>query len=237
MSKTAQKVAIVTGGNRGLGLEICRQLAQKDIQVILTARNAEKGEAAVYTLSQEGYKVDFYPLDIGNSQHIQALLTYVKNKFNRLDILINNAGIYLDQHQPALSIDSNIILQAVEIDVCGTFAMSQAVIPIMQENNYGRIVNLSSSSSLITNMKDDVGLSYKICKTAINAITVVLSNAVTNYNILINAVTPGWVRTDMGGEQAPLSLQEGADTPVWLATLSDDGPSGRLFSKRKPLDW
>jgi NAD(P)-dependent dehydrogenase (short-subunit alcohol dehydrogenase family) len=164
-------------------------------------------------------------------------MDYIKLTFNRLDILVNNAGIYLDYLKPALNIDANTILRAFETDVCGTFSMSQAAIPLMKENNYGRIVNLSSTSSLIANMNDDTGLAYKICKTAINAITVVLSNAVAVDNILINAVTPGWVKTYMGGEMAPLSLEEGADTPVWLATLPDNGPSGGLFSKRERLPW
>lgn len=227
----------MTGANRGLGFEICRQLAKRRVRVILTARNQDKSEAVVRTLIEQGYDAYFYQLDITDPEQIQAVLARIKAEFNRLDILVNNAGIYIDQHQPALTIDKNIILKAVETDVCGTFSMSQAVIPMMRENNYGRIVNLSSSSSLLANMNDDAGLSYKICKTSVNAVTVVLSKAVAGSNILINAVTPGWVRTDMGGEQAPLSLEEGADTPVWLATLPEGGPSGGFFFKRQRLPW
>ncbi|KOR32287.1 hypothetical protein TI05_08230 [Achromatium sp. WMS3] len=232
-----QRIALVTGANRGLGFEICRQLAQQGIQVILTARNYNKGKMAAHALVQQGYAVYVQQVDITQPTQIQTLLNYIKTKFNRLDILINNAGIYIDQQQPALSITSHNILQAVETDVCGTFAMSQAVIPLMQKHNYGRIVNISSTSSLLANMNDDVGLAYKICKTSINAITVVLANAVADYNILINAATPGWIKTDMGGEQAPLSVQTGADTPVWLATLPDDGPNGGLFCQRQRLSW
>ncbi|ETR65821.1 MAG: short-chain dehydrogenase/reductase SDR [Candidatus Magnetoglobus multicellularis str. Araruama] len=189
-----QQIALVTGANRGIGYEICKQLASKGITIILTARDTDKGEAASQTLIRKGYDIHFHPLDITDSGQIQKLVDYIKSTFNRLDILVNNAGIYLDYLTPALDINANTILRAVETDVCGTFSMSQAAIPLMKKNNYGRIVNLSSTSSLIANMKDDTGLAYKICKTAINAITVVLSNAVADDNILINSVTPGWVR-------------------------------------------
>jgi len=232
-----RRIAIVTGGNRGIGLEICRQLAEKGVCVILAARDSDKGRAAAEKLREKGYDVHFFQLDITDPEQIITVLARIKAEFNRLDILVNNAGIYIDQHTSALSINSRMILRAVETDVCGTFSMSQAVIPLMRENNYGRSLYHSSSSSLLANMNDDVGLSYKIYKTSNNGLKVVLSKAVAGSNILINAATPGWVRTSMGGGQAPLSLPEGADTPVWLATLPDDGPSGGFFFKRKQLPW
>lgn len=230
------KIAVVTGANRGIGLEICRQLASQGIHVILTARTPEKGIYAVKKLAQEGCLTEFYPLDVTNSEQIQTLINYIDTTFGRLDILINNAGIYLDQHQPALTISAETILKAVETDVCGTFSISKAAILLMQKNNYGRIVNLSSTSSQIINM-NDLGLAYKICKTSINVITAVLANTVKDQNILINSAAPGWIKTDMGGEQALLSIEEGADTPVWLATLPDNSISGQLFLKRKSLPW
>jgi len=230
-------IAVVTGANRGIGMEICRQLAHKDVTVILTARDEVKGEAATSILAKENCDVQFYQLDITCADQIQKLIDYVQSKFQRLDILVNNAGVYLDQELSPLSINADTIRQSIETDVCGTFSMSKAVIPLMKKNNYGRIVNLSSTLSFSVNMNDGVGLSYKICKAAINVMTAVLSDAVKDYNILINAAAPGWVRTDMGGEQAPFSLKEGAETPVWLATLPDNSPSGGLFFNRERLLW
>jgi NAD(P)-dependent dehydrogenase (short-subunit alcohol dehydrogenase family) len=224
-----KRVAIVTGGNRGLGFELCRALLEQDIQVILTARSVAQGEAAVARLSGANRLVSFYPLDITNQGQIEALVTAINRDYGHLDILINNAGIYLDQHQPALSIDPDWITQAVNTDVRGTFALCQAVIPLMRKQKYGRIVNISSRTSRLDQM-DHLGLTYKIAKSAINVITIVLAQEVATENILINAVNPGWLKTDMGGEQATLALDEGVKGPLQLATFPDGGPSGCFFN-------
>lgn len=236
-----QRIAVVTGGNRGIGFEICRQLAQQDFQVVLTARNVARGQTAADQLCQDGGKVQFQPLDITDTQQIQDLVHRVTEQFGRIDVLVNNAGIYLDQHQAALTIAPELITQAMNTDVCGTFALCQAVIPLMQANHYGRIVNLSSRTSRLEQM-NNLGLTYKISKAAINVITVVLAQEVKDDNILINAVNPGWIKTDMGGEtaqrsptaQAPI---QGAAGPVWLATLPDDGPSGCFFNGCALQPW
>jgi NAD(P)-dependent dehydrogenase (short-subunit alcohol dehydrogenase family) len=231
-----QRTAVVTGGNRGIGFEICRQLAQQGIRVVLTARDVQKGRKAAEKLQATGADVRFHPLDITDQAQIKALVNHVCSDLGHLDILINNAGVYLDQHQPALSISPDLILQAVQTDVCGTLALCQAVIPLMREQQYGRIVNLSSRTSKLDQM-NNVGLTYKIAKAAINAITVVLSQEVAEENILINAVNPGWIKTDMGGQDAILSPTEGANGPVWLATLPDHGPTGCFFDGCVQKPW
>lgn len=232
----AQRVAVVTGASQGVGFEICRQLAQQKIQVILTARNSERGEAAAHHLQQEGYTVSFHPLDITQPTQIADLIHSISTQFGQLDILVNNAGIYLDQHQPALTITPELIAQAVQTDVCGTFAMCQAVIPLMKAQQYGRIVNLSSRTSRLDQM-NNLGLTYKISKSSINVMTVVLAQEVASHNILINAVNPGWIRTEMGGDQATCSPIAGADGPVWLATLPDSSPTGCFFDGRVIQPW
>lgn len=231
-----KRTAVVTGGNRGIGFEICRQLAQQGIQVVLTARDSQKGQQAAQRLREGGGEVYFHPLDITNQQQIQDLVNYVQTQLGHLDILVNNAGVYLDQHQPALTISPNLITQAVQTDVCGTFALCQAVIPLMRKQKYGRIVNLSSRTSQMSQM-NNLGLSYKIAKAAINVITVVLSKEVAGENILINAVNPGWIQSDMGGKEATLSTAEGAKGPVWLATLPDDSPTGSFFHGCTLMSW
>jgi NAD(P)-dependent dehydrogenase (short-subunit alcohol dehydrogenase family) len=231
-----QRTAVVTGGNRGIGLEICRQLAQQGIKVVLTARNSEQGRAVADHLRHDGADVLFHPLDITDRQQIQALVEYIYANVGHLDILINNAGVYLDRQQPALTITPDLITQAIQTDVCGTFAMCQAVIPLMRIQHYGRIVNLSSRTSHMDQM-NNLGLTYKISKAALNVLTVVLSKEMEGENILINAVNPGWIRTDMGGEQGTLSTTEGARGPVWLATLPDDGPTGCFFNGCVHLPW
>lgn len=236
-----QRIAVVTGGNRGIGFEICRQLAQQGIQVVLTARNVAQGQAAADQLRQTVGPVQFQPLDITQPHQIQNLVSWVENQFGHLDILVNNAGVYLDQHQAALTISPDLITQAVNTDVCGTFALCQAVIPLMRAHGYGRIVNLSSRTSQLDQM-NNLGLTYKISKAAINVITVVLAQDVKEDNILINAVNPGWIKTDMGGEAAQRSPtaqapEHGAAGPVWLATLPDGGPSGCFFNGCALVPW
>ncbi|MEC4805087.1 MAG: SDR family oxidoreductase [Jaaginema sp. PMC 1079.18] len=231
-----QRIALVTGGSRGLGYEICRALSQQNIKVILTARNPEAGEKAASQLCQGGGEVTFYPLDITDLSQITALRETILTKYGRLDILVNNAGIYLDQHQNALSITPQQITQAINTDVCGTFAMCQAVIPIMRQQNYGRIVNISSRTSRLDQMNHQ-GLTYKIAKSSINVITIVLAQEVKEDNIAINAVNPGWLKTDMGGEIAALSPDAGTPGPVMLATLPDGGPSGCFFNGTELWPW
>lgn len=226
---------MVTGGNRGIGFEICRQLAQKGIKVILAARNQQKGEVAAEKLQKEGLDVVYHRLDVTDEESIKKTAEYVNQNFGKLDILINNAGIMIDREIRGLEADMDKVKGSVEVNTCGPSRVCKAFIPIMQKNNYGRIVNMSSHMAALHQM---VGLApgYRISKTALNAVTRILADELSQTNITINSVSPGWVRTEMGGSEAPDSIEEGADTAVWLAT-SDNVATGKFFAKRQELGW
>ncbi|MEK8021289.1 MAG: SDR family oxidoreductase [Candidatus Parabeggiatoa sp.] len=231
-----QKISVVTGASQGIGFEICRQLAQKGIAVVLTARHVKKGETAVHQLQKEGLNVSFYPLDVTKLEDIQSLVTDLKEKFGRVDILVNNAGIHLNPTESALTVALDTIRRSMEVDVYGHLLLCQKIIPLMRQHHYGRIVNMSSKAGQLATMGAKK-LGYKMSKAALNVLTAVLADEVKGDNILINSMTPGWVRTEMGGSEAPRSIEEGADTAVWLATLPDEGPTGGFFFERQPIPW
>jgi NAD(P)-dependent dehydrogenase (short-subunit alcohol dehydrogenase family) len=231
-----QKISVVTGASQGIGFEICRQFAQKGITVVLTARNLKKGKIAVQELQKEGLDVSFFSADVTKLEDIQALVTYVKEKFGRVDILVNNAGVHLNPTESALTVTLDTIKRSMETDVYGHLLLCQKIIPLMKQHHYGRIVNMSSKAGQLATMGANK-LGYKMSKTALNVLTVVLADEVKGDNILINSMTPGWVRTEMGGADAPRTVEEGADTAVWLATLPSTGPTGGFFYERQSIPW
>jgi NAD(P)-dependent dehydrogenase (short-subunit alcohol dehydrogenase family) len=233
-----KRVAVVTGANRGIGLEICRQLARGGgIRVVLTARNEAKGKAAAARLREDAADVDFRVLDVTSEEDIRSLAGWLAATYGRCDILVNNAGILADP-RGARFLDSRpaTYRQTLETNLFGPLLLAQALLPLMKKNRYGRIVNVSSAQGQLSDM--GVGTpAYRISKTALNALTCVLAAELTGSGILVNSMCPGWVRTDMGGPGAPRTVQQGADTAVWLATLPDDGPTGGFFRDRKPIAW
>lgn len=232
-----RRVAVVTGANRGIGFEICRQLAQQGIHTVLTSRDAAKGEAAWRTLRDRGLPVTCQLLDVTNAQQIETLAAAVGKQFGRIDILINNAGIMLDPRGSRL-LDSRLqtYRDTFETNVLGALALTQALLPLMQKRNYGRIVNLSSGQGQLSEMGGGTP-AYRVSKTALNALTRIVAAETRATNILVNSMCPGWVKTDMGGPNAPRTAEQGADTAVWLATLPDGGPTGGFFRDRKPIPW
>ncbi len=230
------RIALVTGGNRGIGKEICRQLAQQGHTTILTSRDPEKGKQALREIDQPNYDLRFYQLDVSNPQSIREAYDWVQREFGRLDILVNNAGINYDTWHNALDADLDQCRQTLEVNLFGPWLLSQTFIPLMQRNGYGRVVNVSSGSGQLNGMGGGTP-GYSISKAALNVLTVKLASQVQGQNILINAVGPGWVRTDMGGSNATRSVEEGADGIVWAANLPDDGPSGGFFRDGKTIDW
>lgn len=230
------KVAVVTGGNRGIGFETCRQLSRTGIQVILTSRDEKKGLQAVEFLGAEGIEVGFHQLDVTDSDSIKRLKSDILNDYNKLDILVNNAGIYIDRGMSVFDVPLDLMQETLETNFYGPLKLCRAFVPRMRENGYGRIINVSSSMGSIAGIGGR-SAAYKLSKTALNALTRIMADEVRNEDIKINTMSPGWVRTDMGGASAPRSLVEGADTIVWLATLPEDGPSGGFFMDRRPTTW
>ena len=222
-----KRVALVTGGNRGIGKDICRQLAMQNFIVILTARDMDKGQDAANELKE---------LDVTEIQTFANRKNQVLEKFGRLDVLINNAGILIDDSEPALLVGPQIIRDSIETNLIGPLVLCQTFIPLMQKQNYGRIINVSTGMAAFSGIGSGYA-GYRLSKVALNAMTKILSNEVAGSNILINAMCPGWVRTDMGGAGAPRTVKQGADTAIYLATLPDGGPSGKFFRDRREISW
>jgi NAD(P)-dependent dehydrogenase (short-subunit alcohol dehydrogenase family) len=236
-----EQLALVTGSNRGVGLEIVKQLAMKQITVILTSRNSVNGEAAVRKLAKDGIKrVVHMALDVSNQASVNRILDKVEKTFGRLDILVNNAAILIDKDNvTASNADLETVKTTLETNLIGAWRMCKAFIPLMKRNGYGRIVNVSSGAGEFEYLASSGGYwpAYSVSKTSLNALTAMLASELRGTNILVNAVCPGWVRTDMGGPDATRSVEEGAVTPVWLATLPDGGPTGYNYYDKKQSRW
>lgn len=231
------KIALVTGGNRGIGLEICRQLAEQGITVLMGSRELAKGETAVYHLHRQGVtNVHPYQLTVNDEDSIQRLYRKIEQDFDRLDILVNNAGIYPDTVNSLLAVDLDLMRQAMDVNAYAPLRLIQVLLPLMKKHRWGRIVNVSSSMGDLDSLSNGYP-AYRFSKMTLNLFTRVLAQELNSTGITINAMSPGWVRTDMGGSSAPRSVEEGADTAVWLATLPDDGPHGGYFYNRQPIDW
>lgn len=236
MTNTNNKIALVTGANRGIGLEACRQLAKLGITVILSSRDSAKGEQSKQQLEKQGINVIFHQLDVTNEDSLKHMETFVREQYGRLDILVNNAGIFPGKMDNALSSTVDTLRAAMETNLYGPFHLCQTFIPMMRKNNYGRIVNMSSGMGQLSDMNGGCP-AYRTSKTALNALTRLFADELKDTNVLINSMCPGWVRTDMGGPNATRNVEEGADTIIWLATLPDGGPSGGFFRDRQLIPW
>lgn len=242
MNKADHRIALVTGGNRGIGREIARQLALKGIKVLIGCRDVDKGRNTVEQLSNEGIAIGLKVLDVNNPDSIIQMMNSIKKEHGRLDILVNNAGIILDRGTSILTVKENIMKETFETNYFGALNLIQAAVPLMKEHNYGRIVNVSSGLGSFEVHQGLLGLggsssAYRISKTMLNALTCLVAHEVTDMDIKVNAVCPGRVQTDMGGTNAPQTVAEGADTAVWLATLDEDGPNGGFFRNRMEAQW
>ncbi|MDQ5810486.1 MAG: SDR family oxidoreductase [Actinomycetota bacterium] len=227
------RVALVSGGNRGIGLEIVRQLAGRGITVILGSREEESGRAAAEGLSGD---VVVSQLDVTDEGSVARLAASVEGEFGRLDILVNNAGISNDDGQRGMNADLDRVREALEANLFGAWRLCEVAIPLMQRGGYGRIVNVSSGMGALEDMGGG-SPGYRVSKTALNALTRILASELRGSGILVNSVCPGWVQTDMGSPRAPRPVEEGADTPVWAATLPKGGPTGGFFRDRRPIPW
>jgi NAD(P)-dependent dehydrogenase (short-subunit alcohol dehydrogenase family) len=233
--KKRKRVALVTGANRGLGLETCRQLAQLGLTVVLSARDSTRGQMAAKQLIERGLDVVFYELDVSNQRHINSIAHQIEQRFERLDVLVNNAAILYDTWQSAVNADLEIVNQALTTNLFGPWKLSKACIPLMKRNKYGRIVNVSSGAGSLHYMGSG-SPAYSVSKAALNAFSRILAADLRGTGILVNSVDPGWVATDMGG-RGGRPIQEGAKGIVWAATLPENGPSGGFFFDGKPAPW
>jgi NAD(P)-dependent dehydrogenase (short-subunit alcohol dehydrogenase family) len=239
-----KRVALVSGANRGLGLAISQGLAEHGIKVILGARDSKKGAQACSRLKRRGLDVHFEVLDVANQKSIQNAVKHIQTRFGRLDILVNNAGIMIDGEESVLDVSWHIIHKTLQTNVMGPLRLCKSCIPLMKVGGYGRVVNLASSLGSLTEMADSDSTAamvrtpaYRLSKTALNCMTILIAQEVRDDNILVNSACPGWVRTALGGDEAPLTPQQGADTPIWLAMLPDGGPTGGFFREREPVPW
>jgi NAD(P)-dependent dehydrogenase (short-subunit alcohol dehydrogenase family) len=235
MNNLTERIALVTGANRGIGLEVCRQLARLGFTVILGARDPSRGEQAAAALSKDGLKVTPRRLDVTDQETIDALKSEVESQFGRLDVLVNNAAILYDNWQRAVDADLAVVRDALETNTFGVWRMCRAFIPLLRHSRHARIVNVSSESGSLAHMQGGTP-AYSVSKAALNALTRMLAGELRRERILVNAVCPGWVATDMGGSGGR-PVEDGAAGVVWAVTLPDDGPSGGFFRDGQPLDW
>lgn len=238
---TETRAALVTGGNRGIGLEIVRQLARLGILTALGSRDRAKGEEAAAQLTAEGLEPAVVELDVTDGESVKSAVAETCHLFGRIDILVNNAGILLER--PSLGTAGGVeevtietVLKTFDANTLGPLRMMQAVLPLMREEGYGRIVNLSSGMGQFAEMGAGQ-TAYRLSKAALNALTRTAAADLGQGNIKINAMCPGWVQTEMGGPGATRPVEEGAETAVWLATLDLDGPTGGLFRDKKAIAW
>jgi NAD(P)-dependent dehydrogenase (short-subunit alcohol dehydrogenase family) len=227
------RVALVSGGNRGIGLEVCRQLPERGITVIMGARDGEQGRAAAAKLSGG---VVVRQLDVADPESVERLTRSIEEDFGRLDILVNNAGISNDEGQRGVDADLNRVKEALEANLFGAWRLCEMAIPLMRRNGYGRIVNVSTGLAALEDMGGG-SPGYRISKTSLNALTRILASELRGSGILVNTVNPGWVQTDMGGSGATRSVEEGAEGLVWAATLPNNGPTGGFFQDGRPIPW
>jgi NAD(P)-dependent dehydrogenase (short-subunit alcohol dehydrogenase family) len=227
------RVALVSGGNRGIGLEVCRQLSGRGITVVIGSRDEARGRAAAEGL--EGNVVP-HQLDVADAESVDRMAAFLEDEFGRLDILVNNAAISNDEGQRGVDADLDRVKESMESNLFGAWRLCEATIPLMQRNGYGRIVNVSTGLAALEDMGGG-SPGYRVSKTALNALTCILASELRGSGILVNAVNPGWVQTDMGGSGATRSVEEGADALVWAATLPNSGPTGGFFRDRQPVPW
>lgn len=241
-----KKIALITGANKGIGLETARQLGRKNITIIVGARDRPKGEAAVKKLTGEGMDAHFVELDVSQPTSIEKAAEKVKKDFGRLDILVNNAAIMIDETEKKVSAQKmETWRETLATNVLGLIETTQAFLPLLRKSEAGRIVNLSSILGSIhfhvtpgSPVYESKGMpAYNVSKSAVNAYTAQLAYELKDTKIKVNAAHPGWVKTDMGGEGATMDLADGARTSVELALLEEGGPNGAFMHMGKPLPW
>jgi NAD(P)-dependent dehydrogenase (short-subunit alcohol dehydrogenase family) len=233
----AKRIAIVTGANRGIGHEIARQLIKEDVFVVAGVRDRTKCEETAAGLRRGSDNVAAYPLDVNDTNNVRLFVEHVVKQHGAPSILVNNAGIFPESSQARVEdTPTSLWRHTFETNLFGTVRMCREVIPHMKKLRYGRIVNMSSGMGQMSQITAG-SPAYRVSKAALNALTITLAAELSGTGILVNSMSPGWVRTDMGGPDAPRSPEEAADTAVWLSLLPSSGPTGQFFRDRKPIPW
>jgi NAD(P)-dependent dehydrogenase (short-subunit alcohol dehydrogenase family) len=234
------RIALVTGANRGIGLEIVRELARQGLIAVLAARDLEKGKAAAATLASEGLEPAVVALDVTDDDSVRSAVATVMDLYGRIDVLVNNAAILKEGFVPE---DSSVfdapverVLETFQTNTVGPLRLIQAIVPHMKALGYGRIVNMSSGAGQLAEMGGGFP-AYRMSKAALNALTRITAAELGPGDIKVNSLCPGWVKTEMGGPNATRPVEKGAETAVWLATLPADGPTGGFFRDMQPIPW
>ena len=237
-----RRIAVVTGGNRGMGFETCRQLGRRGYRVVLTSRESALGETAAAKLrEEERLEIEPFRLDLTRAEDIAALVAHARRRLGRIDVLVNNAGLYLEiagssvrDRTSVFDAQMPVVRAIVETNLFGPLALSQGLVAMMRERDYGRVVNVTSAMGQLAEMGGGAP-GYRLAGVGINAMTRIFAQELQGTNVLVNSVDPGWVRTR--SPEAHRSIEEGVETTVWLATLPDGGPSGQFFRDKQPIPW
>lgn len=229
-----KKIALVTGANRGIGLETARELGKRGYHVILTARDEKKGKDKAKELEKEGYSVVFHKLDMDDPKNIEETVAWIEKTYGRLDVLINNAGILIDWGPGKTN--KTTLEKTFTTNVVGPYLLLEKAAELMKKNRYGRVVNVSSMAGQMASM-DSFYPSYRISKAALNAVTCIFATELKPHNILVNAICPGWCKTEMGGPNAPLPVEQGVASILFGVDLPEGGPTGRFFQHGQELPW
>jgi NAD(P)-dependent dehydrogenase (short-subunit alcohol dehydrogenase family) len=241
---TPKKIALITGGNKGIGFEISRQLGKLGTTVLIGSRDKKRGLIAADYLKTEGIDAHSVIIDVTHEPSVDRAADFIGQEYGRLDILVNNAGIMEEKSFTPSNLPHDILHDVFDTNFFGVITVTQAMVPLLKKSGAGRIVNISSSLGSLTLQSDPAGpfgdfkfLAYNSSKAALNSVTIHFAHELRGTPIKVNSACPGWVKTDMGGADAPGTVESGADTPVWLATLPADGPSGGFFNSRQAVPW
>jgi NAD(P)-dependent dehydrogenase (short-subunit alcohol dehydrogenase family) len=247
MSALQQRIALITGGNRGIGFETAKKLAEQGIKVVIGVREQHKGEQAVTALKALGAEADYVIYDTSMPDAAQTVANTLESRYGKLDILINNAGILKEDligQNNSLTVDQDTLKTTFEANFFAVIALTQALLPLLQRSPAGRIVNLTSilgSQTLHSTPNSPIevakGLAYNASKSALNMFTIHLAHALKDTAIKVNSAHPGWVKTELGGPHAPMEISDSWKTSVRLATLDEQGPNGGYFHEDQTLPW